>query len=94
MLPGYHIYRAYYLHGGGTSSVKHPQIVFFVTLFLLLGIPAYAYADPSGGALFQILMPMLAAIWATWMIFANRVRRAVAGFVRKFRASEPDEPAA
>jgi Na+/proline symporter len=65
-----------------------------VTLFLLLGIPAYAYADPSGGALFQILMPMLAALWATWMIFANRVRRMVTGLVRKLRGSEPEKPAA
>jgi len=73
--------------------VKRPHIVFFVTLFFLLGIPAYAYADPSGGALFQILMPMLAAIWATWMIFASRVRRTVASFVRKLRGSEPDKPA-
>ena len=70
------------------------QVVLFVTLFMLLGLPAYAYADPSGGTLFQILMPMLAAIWATWMIFANRVRRTVGGFVRRLRRSEPSEPSA
>jgi hypothetical protein len=74
--------------------VNRRQIVLFVTLFMLLGIPAYAYSDPSGGTLFQILMPMLAALWATWMIFANRVRRTVGGLVRKLRRSESDEPAA
>jgi len=74
--------------------MKRPDVVFFVALFFLLGIPAYAYADPSGGSLFQILMPMLAALWATWMIFASRVRRTVAGLVRKLRGSEPDEPTA
>jgi hypothetical protein len=72
--------------------VNRWTVVFFVTLFLLLGMPAYAYGDPSGGTLFQVLMPMLAAIWATWMIFANRLRRTLAGFVRKLRR-EPDEPA-
>jgi len=70
------------------------RVVVFVTLFMLLGVPAYAYADPSGGTLFQILMPMLAAIWATWMIFANRVRRSFAGCWRKLWGSEPDEPTA
>ena len=74
--------------------MRRREIVLFVTLFILLGLPAYAYGDPSGGTLFQILMPMLAALWATWMIFANRVRRVVGGFVRKLRGSEPNEPAA
>lgn len=62
-----------------------------VTLFMLVGIPAYAYADPTGGTLFQVLMPMLAAIWATWMILANRVRRGAARLMRKLRGPEPDE---
>jgi hypothetical protein len=72
--------------------VHRRQTILFVTLFMLLGLPAYAYGDPSGGTLFQILMPMLAALWAMWMIFANRVRRTVGGFVRKLRGSEPNEP--
>jgi hypothetical protein len=75
-------------------SARRPQIVFFVTLFMLLGIPAYAYADPSGGLLFQVLMPLLAGIWAAWMIFAHRVRRTVAGLVHKLRGSEPEKPPA
>ena len=74
--------------------MNRSQIGLFVTLFLLLGIPAYAYGDPSGGLLFQILMPMLAAMWAMWLIFANRLRRAVANLIRKLRGSEGDKPTA
>lgn len=70
------------------------HIILFVTLFMLTGLPAYAYADPTGGTLFQVLMPMLAAIWATWMILANRVRRGMAGLIRRLRGSERDEPIA
>jgi hypothetical protein len=70
------------------------RVVVFLMLFMLLGMPAYAYGDPSGGTLFQALMPMLAAIWAMWMIFANRVRRVVVGFLRKVGGSEPDQPSA
>jgi hypothetical protein len=70
------------------------QILALVTLFMLVGVPAYAYGDPSGGALFQVLMPMLAALWAMWMIFANNVRRTVGNFWRKLRGSESEKPAA
>jgi hypothetical protein len=62
-------------------------------LFLLAGIPAYAYGDPSGGTLFQVLMPALAGLWAMWMIFANHVRKALARVYRKLRPSESEEPA-
>jgi hypothetical protein len=65
--------------------------VFFATLFFLLGIPAYAYGDPTGGTLFQVLLPMLAAVWAMFLIFANRIRRAVAGFFNKFRGTKSEE---
>jgi hypothetical protein len=74
--------------------VNRGHIILFVTLFMLTGLPAYAYADPTGGTLFQVLMPMLAAIWATWMILANRVRRGMAGLIRRLRGSERDEPIA
>jgi hypothetical protein len=69
------------------------HIVFFATLFFLLGIPAYGYGDPTGGTLFQVLLPMLAAVWAMFLIFANRIRRAVAGLFGKLRGSKPEEPA-
>jgi hypothetical protein len=68
------------------------KILVLVVLLMLVGIPAYAYGDPSGGTLFQILMPTLAALWAMWMIFANRVRRTVGNFVRRLRGSEPAKP--
>jgi len=74
--------------------MKRGQIVFFVTLFFLLGVPAYAYGDPTGGSFLQILLPMLAALWAFFLIFASRIRRTVAGFVRKLSGTKPDEPAA
>jgi hypothetical protein len=64
------------------------KISVLVVLCMLVGIPAYAYGDPSGGALFQVLMPMLAALWATWMIFANQVRRTVGNFWRKLRGTQ------
>jgi hypothetical protein len=73
--------------------VNRRGMVYTLVLFFLLGVPAFAYADPSGGTLFQILMPALAAIWATWMIFANRVRRLLRGFLRKLRGSDGNEPA-
>ena len=64
-----------------------------IVLLLLVAIPAAAYADPSGGALFQVLMPTLAAIWAVWLIFANRARAALRSVVRKLRGSTSGEPA-
>lgn len=65
-----------------------------VMLFLAAGVPAHAYGDPSGGTLFQVLMPLLAGLWAMWMIFANRVRRGLLLFYRKLRGTEPENPTA
>ncbi len=70
---------------------KCHHVVWIVLSFLLVGVPAYAYGDPTGGTLFQILMPTLAAIWATWMIFANRVRQFFAIVYRKLRGAESDK---
>ncbi|MGA8868474.1 MAG: hypothetical protein WB510_15980 [Candidatus Sulfotelmatobacter sp.] len=74
--------------------MRRGQIVFFVTLFFLLGVPAYAYADPTSISFLQILFPMLAAVWAMFLIFAKRIRTAVTGFVRRLSGSKPDEPVA
>lgn len=63
-----------------------------VMLFLLTTVPAHAYGDPSGGTLFQVLMPLLAGLWATWMIFASRVRRGLSLFYRKVCRTEPEKP--
>jgi hypothetical protein len=68
-------------------SIRSSAYLFLVLslLALLLPAPAYAYADPSGGALFQILMPLFAMLWGAWMIFANRVRKAFARIFRGLR---------
>jgi hypothetical protein len=71
--------------------MRRGQIIFFMTAFFLLGVPAYAYGDPTGGTFFSVLLPMLAAVWAMFLIFANRIRRAVAGFAAKLRGSKPDK---
>jgi hypothetical protein len=68
------------------------HLVVVVGLFLLAGVPAHAYGDPSGGTLFQVLLPALAALWATWMIFAHRVRSALASIYRKLRGAVSPEP--
>jgi len=77
--------------------MKRRELGIVVTLFLLGGAPAHAYADPSGGTLFQILMPAMAALWAMWMILAKRVQKGFLAFCRKLRGVEPqvkpDEPA-
>jgi hypothetical protein len=74
--------------------VRRANIVGPVALFLLLGLPAYAYGDPTGGALFQVLMPALAALWGFWLIFANKLRRGFGAVVRKLRGTSPEEQSA
>jgi hypothetical protein len=69
-------------------------LIVVAILFLLAGTPAHAYGDPSGGTLFQVLMPALAGLWAMWMIFANRVRKSLFRLYRKLRPSENEEPVA
>ena len=67
-------------------------ITVVIMLFLVSAMPAYAYGDPSGGTLFQILMPALAGFWAMWMILANRIRKLASIFYRRLRGMEPEEP--
>ena len=73
--------------------MKSFSLAVFLALVLLVTSPAYAYGDPTGGSFFQILMPMLAAVWATWMILANRIRSAVTTLYRKLRGVEAAEQA-
>lgn len=68
------------------------HVILFTIPFFLLGIPAYAYGDPTGGTLFSVLLPMLAAVWAMFLIFANRIRRGISGLFDKLRGSKPEEP--
>ena len=65
--------------------------VLFTIPFFLLGIPAYAYGDPTGGTLLSVLLPMLAAVWAMFLIFANRIRRGISGLLGKLRGVKPAE---
>jgi hypothetical protein len=67
------------------------RVVLFTIPFFLLGIPAYAYGDPTGGTLFQVLLPMVAAVWAMFLIFANRIRRGISGLFGKLRGVKPKE---
>jgi len=72
--------------------MKRYDLAMVAMLFLVAGVPAHAYGDPTGGTLFQVLMPLLAGMWAMWMIFANRVRRGLSLFYRKLRGTEPEGP--
>jgi|HubBroStandDraft_2_1064218.scaffolds.fasta_scaffold2088059_1 hypothetical protein len=76
------------------TSVRRVNIAVAVTVLMLVGVPAYAYGDPTGGALFQVLMPALAALWGIWLIFANKLRRGVGALVRKLRGTSPEEQSA
>jgi len=53
-----------------------------LSLIVAAPSPAYAYGDPTGGQLFQILAPLLAVIWGAWLIFANNVRKRVGSLFR------------
>jgi hypothetical protein len=78
------------LLGGKIMGRRGPLLV--VMVFVLLAVlPCYAYGDPTGGALFQILLPVLAAIWGMWLIFANNIRRRASNLLRKLRGTSPDQ---
>jgi hypothetical protein len=70
------------------------SLVFFVLTFLASPLPAFAYGDPTGGALFQTLTPLLAILWGAWMIFANRVRKVVRGAILRIRGVAPEDASA
>jgi hypothetical protein len=78
---------------GGKGNVKSSGLGFFVVLLMLVGIPAYGYGDPSGGTLFQVLLPALAAVWGIWMIFVGHLRRYLASVIERFRGVERDKSA-
>lgn len=69
---------------------RRHAVLFTIPIFLL-GIPAYAYGDPTGGTLFSVLLPMLAAVWAMFLLFANRIRRGISGLLGKFRGVKTAE---
>jgi hypothetical protein len=71
--------------------LRRTHIVIPVAVFMLLGTPAYAYGDPTGGMLFQVLMPALAAVWGIWLVFANRLRKGFSRLTRKLRGLDTTE---
>lgn len=68
-------------------KLRRASFLALVLLVLLPALPCYAYGDPSGGALFQLLLPALAVIWGMWMTFANRIRRYVRILLLKLRGT-------
>ncbi|HXW92986.1 MAG TPA: hypothetical protein VEK33_20720 [Terriglobales bacterium] len=71
--------------------MRRSDLTAVLLFFLLTALPAYAYADPTGGTLFRMLMPALGALWAMWMILANRIRNGVTALYRKLRGDETEE---
>lgn len=67
------------------------RLLIYITLVLLFVLPAYAYGDPTGGMLFRMLGPLLAMLWGTWMILANRIRHRISAVIRKWRKVGPNE---
>ncbi len=67
------------------------HVLFVIGCVLVVAVPAFAYGDPTGGALFQILTPILAMIWGVWLIVANSVREHVSNLLRKWRGEKGEE---
>jgi ABC-type Co2+ transport system permease subunit len=72
----------------------NPRLLLFaIMMFLLFTLPAYAYGDPTGGSLFQMLGPLLALFWGFWMILANSIRKLLINIRRRLRGgTEPEQP--
>ena len=63
-----------------------------LSLLLAMPAPALAYGDPTGGVLFQLLLPILGALWGVWLIVAGRARQAFATVLRRLRRAIPFLP--
>lgn len=62
--------------------------VLLIIACVFVAVPAFAYGDPTGGTLFQILTPVLAMIWGVWLIVANSVRERVSNLLHKWRGKK------
>jgi hypothetical protein len=65
-------------------------LLLFLPLCLFIASPAFAYGDPSGGFLFQILTPFVALLWGFWLIFAGAIRKGVRSAIRRIRRDAAD----
>jgi hypothetical protein len=74
------------------NGLKLPLFIFLL-LVLAVPAPAFAYGDPSGGFLFQVLTPIVAALWGAWMAFAHNINKRLASFISRRRGKTPDEQA-
>jgi hypothetical protein len=70
--------------------LKLPLFVFLL-LVLVVPAPAFAYGDPSGGFLFQVLTPIVAALWGAWMAFAHNITKRLANVIGRMRGETPAE---
>jgi hypothetical protein len=61
------------------------SLLFLLVLSLLVPARAYAYGDPSGGFLFQVLTPILAALWGAGMILATMLRKRLSKLFGRIR---------
>jgi hypothetical protein len=75
-----------------------PKREFYFSLFLILTLVlmapvcAFAYGDPSGGYLFQVLTPLAAMLWGAWLIFAGAIRKKVGKIFHRTELATPEEP--
>ena len=69
------------------------SLVVFLALVISAPLPAFAYGDPSGGFLFQVLTPIVALLWGVWLVFAHNVHKLVSRIINKWRGVEPEEAA-
>ena len=75
-----------------------PKRKFYLSLFLVLSLvlmaplSAFAYGDPSGGFLFQMLTPLAAMLWGGWLIFAGAIRKKLGKIIHRTRLATPEEP--
>lgn len=72
---------------------RPPKYGLLLVLSVVLLIPshAFAYGDPSGGYLFQMLTPLAAVLWGGWLIFAGAIRKRVTKIARRIGFSAPEE---
>jgi len=75
------------------QSRRSEHFLFLVWLILAVCSPVHAYGDPSGGGLFQILTPILAALWAMWLILAGGIVRRFSKVVTRVRRAHLHKPA-
>lgn len=67
------------------------SLIVFLVLIISTPAPAFAYGDPSGGYLFQVLTPLLALLWGAWLVFAHNVHKLISRIISRWRGTAPEE---